>query len=422
MAKFIVSCLRDGSEVKLIYNTETSVICDLQGQDLLKSYKVKKEHILTQNFTRTQNPYKKHAENNLLEISLGFNCNFKCKYCSQNLLKNKAYSGTPVDAYLLVDKLKKSGLQPTQIQLWGGEPLVYWKTILVLLPRLRAMYKDAHISLITNGSLLDHEKVDFLVKYQCALSLSHDGPGNQFRYKDVLKSEKTVDALRYAIKQMGEHFSINTTPGQGNTDVIKIADFFNTFFGIKDNSLVIGVHNIVRCHDSKDAGQVESCTISDEDLKIYSDTIFKALNSPDKNSYGFNSLEYKVRCAIEGILCEEPIDSVQAECYLPFSNGLLIDMRGNVLPCHNHAIQSYTCGTLDHLEDVNALGYNCWRNKERCRRCPYIHWCKGGCPSADDKANELACRNLQALYYAILRVVFARLLGVYVLSIEEMQK
>lgn len=421
MAKFVVAGLQNGSEVKLIYDTKTNVICNLQGQDLLKDYKVKKEYPPTQNFTRTYNPYRKQKENSLLEISLGSNCNFKCKYCSQNLLKNKAYSGTPVDAYLLIDKLKKSKLQPMQIQLWGGEPLVYWKTILVLLPRLRAMYENAHISIITNGSLLDREKVDFLVKYRCDLSLSHDGPGNQFRYKDVLKSEKVVDALRYAIEQLGKHFSINVTPAQGNTDVLKIAEFFNTFFDIKDNSLILGVHNIVRCHDSRDPDQVDACTISDEDLKTYSDTIFEALNTPDKNSYGFNSLEYKVHCAIEGILFEEPIDSVLAECDLPFSNGLLIDMRGNVLTCHNHAMQSYTCGNLENLSEVNAIGYNCWKNKERCRNCPFIHWCKGGCPSADDKANELACRNLYALYYAILRVVFARLLGVYVLSIEEMQ-
>lgn len=419
MAKFLVTGLQNNVETKFVYDTTNNVISDLQGNDLLAQYKIVKHYELTRNFTRTNNPYSKGIGNDLLEISLGFNCNFKCKYCSQNLLKNKAYSSTPIDGYLLIDKLKKSGIQPTKIQLWGGEPLVYWKTIVVLLPRLRKLYPNAHISIITNGSLVDKDKVDFLVEHRCDLSLSHDGPHNEARYQDVLKSDKSVDGLRYAVETMKQHFSINATPGPNNTDVIAIAKFFNKFFGVTDNSLIIGVHNIVRCHDSSDPEQVQACTLSDHDLQVYTDTIFQALNSSENNYYGFKSLLYKVSCAIDGILTQEPLQAVQAECYLPFSNGLLIDMKGNVLTCHNHAIQSYKCGTIDNLQDVKAIGYNCWKNKQRCVECPYIHWCKGGCPSADDTANELACRNLKALYLAILKVVFARLFGVYVIKVER---
>ena len=421
MPKFLVSALRDSQACTFVYNTDNNIIYDDNGKDALKKYKIKAHYVPTLGFTRDHNPNKKKAENNLLEISLGFNCNFKCKYCSQNLLKNKAYSGKPSDAYVLIEKLKKCKLAPTRIQLWGGEPLVYWKTIQVLLPELRKLYPNAQISLTTNGSLLDRNKIDFFAKYNCLCFISHDGPGNQFRDKDVLKQPEVVDAVKYAIKKLGNNIAIGATPNANNTNVIKIVEYFKDVLNLNDYSLNVGVHNIVRCHDSKDLQQVVACQLSKEDLETYTNTIFEVLNSPDKNYYGCQSLIFKRDNAIQGILSEEPIDAVLAECYLPFSNGLLIDMKGNVLTCHNHATQEYICGNIDDLSAVNAIGYNFWKNKERCRNCPVIHWCKGGCPSADDRANELACPNLYALYLGLFKAIFALLFGVYVTNVEKLE-
>lgn len=417
MAKFKLYALNNGQQEHWIFDTARCKVYDNSGKELLTQFPaMDTPHTIP--FTRDHNPNKKGQENNLLEISLGFNCNFKCEYCSQNLLKNKAYSSKPSDVAPFLAKLDASGLRPTKIQLWGGEPFVYWKTMEVLIPGLRQRFPEASISVTTNGSLITKEKIDFLMQYGIDIFLSHDGPVNDFRYKDVLKDPTIVEAFRHLIEKYGlEHFQIGTTLGKGNTDVIKVAHFFEQIFhtGYK---LSIGVHNVVRCHDSKDINQVLACTLSDLDLQTYTNSIFTALNSPHVNYYGCSSLEFRLQYAIECLIIKEPIESVTAECRMPFSDGLLTDMQGNILTCHNHATQEYTCGKLDDLSSVHAIGYNFWANKKRCVNCPVIHFCKGGCPSADDKANELACPNLKALYMGILKALFARMFGIYVQRVE----
>ena len=401
------------------YDTATSEVWDENGELQLAQF-TRADFVPSMPFDRSHNPNKKGKLNNLLEISLGFNCNFKCEYCSQNLLKNKAYSSTPKDVEPFIEQLKQSGLDPQNIQLWGGEPLVYWKVLLLLIPALRSLYPDTLISLTTNGSLLTREKIDFLNKYAIHLYVSHDGPINDYRDKDVLKDPVVMDALRYSVKTYGPRsIQFGNTLGHNNTDVVKVAEFFNRLFDQTDYEIGTGVHNIVRCHDSKDLNQVLACTLTEEDLTTYTNTIFEVLNSPDKNYYGCRSLVFKLERAIDTLIQKEPIEAVRAECCMPFSDGLLTDMKGNILTCHNHATQEYKCGTLSDLSSVHATGYNFWANKKRCRECPYIHWCKGGCPSADDKANKLACPNLQALYKGLMMALFGRLFGIYITKIEK---
>lgn len=417
--KFALHSLRNGSECIWIYDTATSEVFDDQGRLQFAHYPSGDYKPVTP-FTRELNPNKKGQTNNLLEISLGFNCNYECVYCSQNRLRGKAYSSKPSDVEPFIKQLKDSGINPTKIQLWGGEPLVYWKTCLLLIPELRTLYPDCYISIVTNGSLLDRAKVDFLAKYDIQLFISHDGPNNQQRTHDVLADEKVVDAVKYSFAKYGYGSVVfGTTLGKGNTDVIKVAKYFNDFFGCKDYQIQVGVHNVARCHDSKDLNQVLACKIPQEDLEIYSSTIFEALMSPHYNYYGCQSLCYRLDNAAETIINKEPITSVRAECCMPFSDGLLTDMKGNILTCHNHATQEYTCGHLSELDKVHGIGYNYWANKKRCRECPMIHFCKGGCPSADDRANELACPNLYALYLGIFRALFGKLFGIYVKTIER---
>ena len=416
MARFNISALKNGKEVNWIYDTANSHVYDEHGVMQLSDLPTLNfDHAV--GFNRTVNPNKKTKENNLLEISLGFNCNFKCSYCSQNLLKNKAYSSKPSDVQPFIQKLIDSGLEPSRIQLWGGEPFVYWKTMELLIPELRKLYPLAHLSVTTNGSLLTREKVDFLFEYNVELYVSHDGPGNQYRDHDVLDDPKVIDAIQYRLDRYGtKGFMFATTLGKGNTDVKKVYDFFNQKFKAKE-LISVGVHNIVRCHDSKDLNQIVACTLSKEDLQTYTDSIFNFLmaENPDPN----RSLGMRLNYAIETIVYKEPIEAVRAECCMPFSDGLLTDMQGNILTCHNHATQEYTCGKLDDLDSIHAIGYNFWANKKRCVECPVIHFCKGGCPSADDRANELACPNLYALYLGILKACFARLFGIVITDIKK---
>lgn len=376
-------------------------------------------------FDRNFNPNKKSKENYLLEISLGLKCNFHCQYCSQTAYRGLAYSSSPKDVPVFIEKLKKSGLNCRRIQLWGGEPMVYWKVIEKLVPELRALYPNAHISAPSNGSLLTREKVDFMKKYNMYLYISHDGCEKQLRGKngtnddDILENPKILDAIRYAQTIFGENYiAFGATPTRDNCNSEKIIKFFKRKVGPKTK---VSTHNIVRCHNSSEPLGVASSFVPPNALHEYSDSVYKVLCSGNQEEGevsldGDYSLWRKRQSLMERLYHGMGVDSIWAECQLPSPHGLIVDMKGNVLQCHNHPIQDSASGMLDDLEHVVSNGYIHVSKKKRCLNCLVVNSCYGGCPSADDRANELACPNLYALHWGIFRATFKRLFDVELLD------
>lgn len=422
--KFRLYVKKNGEDVQWVFDNETSIFYDENGQELLADLPhLKHEQIYP--FTRNFNPYIKSTDNTLLEIVLGNRCNFHCKYCSQTLFRGQCYDSKPSDVAPFIQMLKESGLKCRRIQLWGGEPLVYWKTIELLVPELRKMFPEAHISAPSNGSLLTREKVDFYKKYNMYLYISHDGCANNLgkreansdnQKSDVLQDPVVLDAIQYAKTIIpNQMISFGTTPTTGNTDCEKIIQFFQDTVGPNTNA---STHNIVRCHNSADRVGLEASKISQEELDRYSDSVFKVLNSGNPNDY---SLRRRRDDMINTIIARQPLTSIRAECSIPFPDGMVVDMKGQVLQCHNHAIQDQAYGQLPDLNSVHALGYSHLLNRKRCRECLVVHGCKGGCPSADELANEVACPNLKAMYWGIFRGAVASLFGVYLYKYEKIE-
>ena len=263
--------------------------------------------------------------------------------------------------------------------------------------------------IITNGFLLDLEKAKFFVKHSICCGISHDGPAQSKRGEDVLNKKQVLEAVNYIKEKNPNLLMFGCTPSRGNLNAENVIHFFKAK-GINGNRVC--VHNIVRCHISSSLAQIEACHLSQEERDIYSDSVFELLNSGYQGS-----IANKRDAVVYTILSKASLNTVRAECNLPFSNGLMVNLKGDIFQCHNHAIPSAKQGNLADLANVNAIGYEYWENKKRCRECPYIHACKGGCPSSDDLANELACPNLKALYKGIYKAAFASLLGIYVTDI-----
>lgn len=418
--KYKLNIIKDNCNKVWIYDNQTSEIFDENGNQLLTEYNYGKFQSVIP-FTRDYNQYIKGKDNYLLEICLGLNCNFNCKYCSQKEFRNQAYNSKPSDVEEFINLLVNSGIKCHRIQLWGGEPLIYWKTIEKLVPELRRMYPEAHISAPSNGSLLTRDKVDFMKKYDMYLYISHDGCDNSKRidkhdeYRDILDDPVVLDSINYARSILAsDKIAFGVTPTHGNTNVEHIIKFFRNKF---KSNINVSTHNIVRCHNSFDEEQVKFSTLSNNDLKEYSESVFNVLNYRDQYPEEY-SLHRKLDYFINTLIFKEPFDAIRAECELPFSTGMIVDMKGNILQCHNHS-SKVKYGHLSDLSKATPLGYNHLSNKERCRGCLIAHGCKGGCPSADDKANELACPNLYALWYGIFKSAIAALFGAYLVSVEK---
>ncbi len=143
-----------------------------------------------------------------IKIQMGFSCNFSCAYCSQATHASHV-GGSMNEVQSFLENWNKwapasddAGGADLRIEFWGGEPFVYWKHLQTLVPAMRALYPNAALLIITNGSMLDDEKVDWIIKHQISLGISHDGPAQKLRNpEDILDDPECVRLLLRLIKE-----------------------------------------------------------------------------------------------------------------------------------------------------------------------------------------------------------------------------
>jgi len=163
----------DGKQEDWIYDNVTNEIWNSNGDlvDLSKDERLKPYAMTKQR--GKPSPVSNHKSNEIwnLKIQLGLKCNMHCKYCAQTGNEIGANVFGVKDVEPLIEKLKASKVEVKgSIELWGGEPLVYWKVLLKLIPALRGLYPKVRIGMITNGTLIDEKKIEFFEKYGVGLT------------------------------------------------------------------------------------------------------------------------------------------------------------------------------------------------------------------------------------------------------------
>jgi uncharacterized protein len=112
------------------------------------------------------NPLKKSKLITHLKIQLGLSCNYSCDYCSQKFVERMPEtSKKDIDAFLeKLNALEFDEQKGLRIEYWGGEPLVYWKTLKPLAEAINDKFSNwvnkPQLSIITNGSILTDEIID----------------------------------------------------------------------------------------------------------------------------------------------------------------------------------------------------------------------------------------------------------------------
>ena len=109
-------------------------------------------------------------------------CNFKCAYCHASVVpQNDRSTDMSVEtARAAVDLIFQTPNPRITIEFQGGEPLLNWPVVkfIVDYARLRneTAKKTLHFGLISNFSLLDEEKADWLIARGVSFCTSLDGP------------------------------------------------------------------------------------------------------------------------------------------------------------------------------------------------------------------------------------------------------
>lgn len=109
-------------------------------------------------------------------------CNFKCVYCHASVVRADDLSTdmTVESARAAVDLAFRSHNPELTIEFQGGEPLLNWPVVKFIVEYARLKNVEAkktlHFGLISNFSLLDDEKLDWLAARGVSFCTSLDGP------------------------------------------------------------------------------------------------------------------------------------------------------------------------------------------------------------------------------------------------------
>ena len=114
-----------------------------------------------------------------LEVSVTEKCNLGCPYCyvanRPTWMEPEVFDKGIEYLYTLMER---SGDKDYHVSFFGGEPLLNWDLITHAVPKLRADPKCAGINIITNLTMIDDEKADYLKANGVGVSWSFDGMGS----------------------------------------------------------------------------------------------------------------------------------------------------------------------------------------------------------------------------------------------------
>ncbi|MGO5487271.1 radical SAM protein, partial [Selenomonas montiformis] len=123
-------------------------------------------------------------------LMLGPECNLQCKYCLQHDMASSSRKQVSQEVIHWIKTQVRSQSSKFTITFYGGEPLIYWDAIQ---QTIREIGDSVSFSIITNGKLLDEEKVNYLNDHHVYVAISWDGKHvMETRGYDVLKSNPNI--------------------------------------------------------------------------------------------------------------------------------------------------------------------------------------------------------------------------------------
>lgn len=335
-----------------------------------------------------------------LKISLGLSCNYECSYCSQRFVPHSdAMNKDDIEPFLSQLPTWFNGGEDglgygTKIEFWGGEPLVYIKTLKPLAERLRKMYPNAEFGIVTNGSLLNPELNQWIDEMGFGVGISHDGPGQPVRGPDPLEDEKSREGifdLYRRLKPQGR-ISINAMLNNDNSSRRAIQEQFKHIFG---DDVVIGEGGFV---DAYDEGGIQSSIQSSEDQLDY--RIRSLSEMRDGHAINFDVVRRKLIGFIESLAKQRKASNLGQKCGMDNPENIAVNLKGEVLTCQNvssSAIapngQSHKAGSVYDFENIRLRATTYWPDRKECPNCPVLQLCKGSCMFLEGELWDVSCNS-----------------------------
>lgn len=395
MSTFLIHTLIPGGREgpTLRYDNQTSLLTDsLTGQPVVQSFASLPSN--KQVFATSKDTPARKDSPRILKISLGLSCNYECEYCSQRFVPRAAETN-PAEVQSFIDGLDEwVTLPPERIEFWGGEPLVYIKTLRPLAQLLRSKYPSAHFSVITNGSLLNAEVNEWLDDMGFSVGISHDGPGQHVRGPDPLDDPEKRAAIMDLYQRLAPkgRVSFNAMLNRSNISRAAIQRFFTDLTG--DSEVMIAEGAFV---DAYDPGGL-ALSLPPSEAHEFRRSSFQEIRQGKVDRV--SGARDRVASFINSLRLQRTASSVSQKCGMDSTEAIAVDLRGNVLTCQNVSAQStapngesHRIGHVSSLASVTLRTATHWSKRDECPKCPVLHICKGACMFLEGPLWEASCNN-----------------------------
>jgi uncharacterized protein len=366
------------------------------------------------------NPAGKSRSPKSLKIQLGLKCNYSCTYCNQRAQPQDS-EGNPKQVARFLKKLPEwfdigTG-KGTTIEFWGGEPFVYWKTLKPLAEGVRALYPEAEFNIITNGSLFDQERVDWMYDLGFGVGISHDGPAYEAgRGEDPLLNAEQRRWIRYAYDRLFAEGRIgfNCVLTTKNVSLHAVRLYLSKHLGVPTNNIPLTTEEILLPYDE---GGMSLSLFDDEHTKrLTHTTFFEAFRG---FSMGVSAVESKSKEFLMSVEQQRPASSLGQKCGMDRPDNIAVDMNGNVMTCQNMSpLTKHNLGHLDAFDHIKTKTMYHWSVRDECAKCPVVQLCKGACLFLEDDYWKKGCDNSFAYNLGVLAASLAFATGMVLIEIR----
>ena len=326
---------------------------------------------------------KKHVKiPTIMYLNVSTFCNLACKYCfieSSSISSQKYTKMSFETAKIAVDKflaeLEKNKIKESQIIFYGGEPLTNFEVVKDTINYIQnEKNSDITLTIITNGTLLTREIIQFLMDKHIGIGISIDGPKFINDKNRVFKSgndsvyDKAMDAIKL-LNEMNSSYCVSATV---TPDVVENED--EVLNWLIENKIKNVFWNLYHYSNKTNDWEKHYNKMSDFILKSY-----KILK---ENDIG----EEKVKEQIEMFLNQ---NFKFHSCGAVGLNQLTVKPNGDVCICQGDS-RSYKniVGNIvkDEIIDIlnNPINDDWLKmytiDKKECKYCPALSVCGGGCP------------------------------------------
>lgn len=331
-------------------------------------------------------------------------CNLVCAHCfvSKDVRRMSLETGLQV-VNRLFELAEKHGHPEVKIKYAGGEPTMHWDLIPALHERAKSLAQKTGLKLtevlVTNATLLNRERLQFIKDENFRLSISLDGFGEGHdRQRPVRNGNPTFDRVLQSVLlalEMGiKPYLIITITNLNVEEVPALVSF------ALEHHLMLNL-NFYRPHHLDDTLGADSADLTR--------TLQVALKVIEANLPDYNFME--------GLIDRSNFGAAHQHVCGAGRNYLSIDTDGSVLPCHMLTGYNLPGIPLQMLESPQFDDFDNPSIDQRngCNTCEWRYWCAGGCPI--HAKNVMGTSNISSPYCSVYKAIYPDLVRLQALQL-----